>query len=231
MVLAYRMGCKTELESALIRLMSVDDHKIIHRAISHMASQAQDIVVVGEASTGEEALDFIEALRPTIVLMDLNMPGIGGIEATERITADYPHIAVIIVSAHTHEPYPSRAFAAGASGFLCKDCEETEMLKAIRRVHSGGRYISAEIAGDLSARLVGGVARSPFDELSEREMSVALKITAGHTTQRIADMLHISPNTVSTYRRRIYDKLAVANDVELTLAAFRHGLVGDVLDS
>lgn len=215
----------------MIRILSVDDHRLIHRAIAHMANQTQDMVVVGEAHSGEDALEFIEALRPNIVLMDLNMPGIGGIAATQRLTDEYPDIDVIVVSAHTHEPYPARAMAAGAAGFLCKDCDEAEMLKAIRRVHSGGRYVSSEVAGDLSMRLVDGRASSPFDNLSEREMAVSLQITNGLSTQAISSLLEISPNTVSTYRRRIFDKLQVKNDVELTLAAFRHGLVGDKLDS
>lgn len=215
----------------MIRLLSVDDHKMIHRAIAHMASQTSDIIVVGEAHSGEEALDYIEALRPSIVMMDLNMPGIGGIAATQALSEKYPQVDVIVVSAHTHEPYPGRAMAAGAAGFLSKDCDEAEMLKAIRRVHAGGRYISAEVAGEHSTRFIEGKATSPFEQLSERELAVALQITNGLGTQAIADMLKISPNTVSTYRRRIFDKLAVSNDVELTLAAFRHGLIGDVLDS
>lgn len=196
-----------------------------------MASRHPNLMVVGEARSGEEALEYIEALRPHIVLMDLNMPGIGGIEATERLSSLHPAVKVIIVSAHTHEPYPSRALAAGAAGFLCKDCEESEMLKAILRVREGGRYVSAEVAGELSVRLTDKGGQSPFDRLSEREMAVALKITAGLNTQQIADLLEISPNTVSSFRRRIYDKLLVNNDVELTLAAFRHRLIGDVLDS
>ncbi len=220
-----------EWESKVIRLLSVDDHKMIHRAIAHMAGRHADLTLVGDARSGEEALDYIAALRPDIVLMDLNMPGIGGIEATRRVTANFHGVQVIIVSAHAHEPYPSRALAAGASGFLCKDCDETEMLKAIRCVQGGGRYVSPEIAGELSARLVGRGDRSPFDRLSEREMAVARKITAGHGTQQVADLLGISPNTVSSFRRRIYDKLGVGNDVELTLAAFRHGLIGDRSDS
>lgn len=215
----------------MIRLLTVDDHKMIHRAIAHMASQTSDVIVVGEAHSGEDALEYIEALRPNIVMMDLNMPGLGGIAATQAMTERYPQVDVIVVSAHTHEPYPARAMAAGAAGFLSKDCDETEMLKAIRRVHAGGRYISAEVAGDLSVRLVDGRSSSPFEQLSEREMAVTLQITNGLTTQAIADLLSISPNTVSTYRRRIFDKVNVTNDVELTLAAFRHGLIGDLLDS
>ena len=215
----------------MIRLLSVDDHKMIHRAIARMAEGHSELQLVGEARSGEEALEYCEALRPNIVLMDLNMPGIGGIEATERMTDQFPAVKVIIISAHTHEPYPSRALAAGAAGFLCKDCEEDEMLKAIMRVYKGGRFVSPEVAGELSARLSSNRAGTPFDQLSDREMAVVLKITAGHSTQVISELLEISPNTVSSFRRRIYDKLNVSNDVQLTLAAFRHRLVGDVLDS
>lgn len=214
-----------------IRLLSVDDHKMIHRAIAMMANSHPDLTVVGEAHSGEEALDYIEALRPDIILMDLNMPGIGGIETTERISAQYPRVRVIVLSAHSHEPYPSRALAAGAQGFLCKDCEEPEMLRAIFRVARGGRYVSSDVAGELSARLAEKFAKSAFESLSEREMAVVLKITSGHSTQEIAQIMGISPNTVSSFRRRIFDKLEVSNDVQLTLAAFRHGLIGDILDS
>lgn len=215
----------------MIRLLSVDDHKLIHRAIEHMAQRHSELTVVGDARTGEEALDYIDALRPDIVLMDLNMPGMGGIEATEQLTAEHPDVRVIILSAHIHEPYPSRALTAGAAGFLSKDCDDDELLRAIIRVRRGGRYVAPEIAGELSARLLGEGGGSPFERLSEREMAVVLKITAGHGTQKIAELLGISPNTVSSFRRRIYDKLEISNDVELTLAAFRHGLIGDVLDS
>ncbi len=214
-----------------IRILSVDDHKMIHRAIAHMASKNHRLTVVGEAHSGEEALDYLDALRPDIVLMDLNMPGIGGIEATERMSADHPQTKIIILSAHSREPYPSRALAAGARGFLCKDCDEQEILRAILRVAAGGRYVSAEVAGELSSRLAASFSQSAFERLSEREMAVVLKITAGHSTQAIAELLEISPNTVSSFRRRIYDKLDVSNDVQLTLAALRHGLLGDILES
>lgn len=211
----------------MIRLLSVDDHRMIHRAIAHVASRVKDMQLVGEASSGEEALEFLEALQPHIVLMDLNMPGMGGILATEKIRKGFPAVKVIVLSGQTEEPYPSRALSAGASGFLSKDCDETEVERAIRRVLQGQTYISAEVAGSMAARLLGHGANTPFDALSEREMVVALKIVAGHSTNQIAELLDIHTNTVSSFRRRIFDKLQVSNDVELTLAAFRYGVIAE----
>ena len=209
----------------MIRLLVVDDHRMNHRAMAHMAAARADMEVVGEASSGEEALEFVDALAPNVVLMDLDMPGMGGLAATERIARAHPQVRVIVISAQTQEPYPSRAMAAGAVGYLSKDSEEAEIERAIRRVLSGGKYIAADIAGQMAERLLATGKGSPFDALSEREMSVALKITAGHSTQQIADLLDIHPNTVSSFRRRIYDKLNVNNDVELTRAAFRYGVI------
>ena len=213
-----------------IRILSVDDHRMIHGAIAHLAGGHADMTVVGEATTGEEALDFVDAMKPDVVLMDLNMPGMGGLAATERIGQQFPGVRVIILSGHAQEPYPSRALEAGAAGYLCKDAPEEELLRAIRQVARGQRYISPDVAEVLSRRWLATQGRSGFDGLSEREMAVVLKITSGHGTQEIADLLQISPNTVSSFRRRIFDKVGVKNGVQLTLAAIRHGLLADLLE-
>lgn len=214
----------------MIRIFVVDDHRIIRQALSNMLENADDIDIVGEAETGEQALELARETNPHIVLMDLDMPGIGGLEATRRFSERFPDISIIVVSGQTKEPYPSQALAAGAMGFLTKGSDDIELLRAIRRVRLGKKHIAPEIAGDMATSLVQKNSRSPFDDLSDRELAVTLKITAGWRTQQIADMLDISTNTVSSFRRRIYDKIEVGNDVELTLAAFRHGLIGDVLD-
>ncbi len=212
----------------LIRLMSVDDHRLIHRAIAQMVRATPDMQIVGEANSGEEALEFIDALQPHVVLMDLDMPGMGGLAATEMIRQKFPHVRVIVVSGNVQEPYPSRALAAGARGFVSKESDEAEMERAIRLVMAGRRYITAEVAGNMAECL--GNVESPFARLSVRELDVALKIVSGHTTQEIGSLLEIHTNTVSSFRRRIFDKLEVRNDVELTLAAFRYGLVSEGLN-
>lgn len=214
--------------TAPIRLMSVDDHRLIHRAIAQMANSTPDMQVVGEACSGEEALEFIDALQPHVVLMDLDMPGMGGLAATEVVRQKFPQVRVVVVSGNVQEPYPSRALAAGARGFVSKESDEAELERAIRLVVAGRRYITAEVAGNMAGSLGGG-EETPFASLSVRELDVALKIVSGHSTQEIGDLLDIHTNTVSSFRRRIFDKLNVRNDVELTLAAFRCGLVNEGL--
>lgn len=217
--------------SGMIRVMFVDDHELMLMALRTAVKEAPDIQVVAEARSGEEALEMVEAVGPHVTLMDLNMPGMGGIECTRCFRERYPHVAVLVVSAHVTEPYPTHALSAGALGFLSKNSVSTEVVRAIHKVRQGQRYIAAEIAGSIATRLLEQESRSPFDQLSERELAVTLKVTTGSSVTEIADLLHISPNTVSTYKQRVLSKLNVRNDVELTLMAVRHGLIGDRLDS
>lgn len=214
-----------------IRVMFVDDHELMLMALRTAVKDAHDVQVVAEAHSGEEALEMVEAVGPHVALMDLNMPGMGGIECTRRFKERYPHVGVLVVSAHVTEPYPTQALNAGALGFLSKNSFATEVVRAIHKVRQGQRYIAAEIAGSIATRLLEQESRSPFDQLSERELAVTLKVTTGSSVTEIADLLHISPNTVSTYKQRVLSKLNVRNDVELTLMAVRHGLIGDRLDS
>jgi two-component system, NarL family, invasion response regulator UvrY len=165
---------------------------------------------------------------PDVVLMDINMPGIGGLEATRRLLQRTPTAKVIVVSMHLEEPYPSRMLAAGAAGYISKDSAADEVVTAIRRVHGGGHYVAADVAGNLAASLVKGPGgASPFDQLSQRETQVMLMVTKGYSTQEISDRLHLSPKTVSTYRYRLFEKLGVGNDVELTRMAMRYGLLDE----
>ncbi len=183
--------------------------------------------VVAEASSGEEALDLAREHTPDVVLMDINMPGIGGLECTRRLLQRAPSTKVIAVSMHMEEPYPSRFLAGGAAGYLSKDSAADEVVAAIRRVYAGGHYVAADVAGNLAATLVRGSSNSPFEQLSQRETQVMLMVTKGYGTQEISDRLHLSPKTVSTYRYRLFEKLNVTNDVELTRMAMRYGLLED----
>ena len=209
----------------MIGVLLVDDHKLVRTGLKLILDETPDIRVVGEASTGEEALDRARALKPQVVLMDVSMPGIGGLEATRKLASGLPDARVIVVSVHTAEPYPMRLLEAGASGYLTKDCAGDEIVTAIRRVHAGERYISAEIARQLALQAVSREPGSPFDQLSSREMQVMIMATGGHSVQDISDKLHLSPKTVSTYRSRLFQKLGVNNDVELTRLALRYGVI------
>jgi len=209
----------------MIGVLLVDDHKLIRTGIKLMLDKTADIRVLGEASTGEEAVEKARALKPQVILMDVSMPGIGGLEATRKLAMSLPDAKVIVLSAQTAEPFPMRLMEAGASGYLTKDTAEDEIVTAIRRVHAGERYIAAEIARQLALQAVNRNAGSPFDQLSQREMQVMIMATKGHSVQEISDKLHLSPKTVSTYRSRLFEKLGVGNDVELTRLALRYGVI------
>ena len=211
-----------------IRVLLVDDHNLFREAIGHTLERYGLSVVAGGAATGEEAIRLVREQRPDVVLMDVNMPGIGGLEATRRILANHPEVKVIILTVHADDPYPARLLEAGASGYLTKTCGPEELVTAIRKVHEGERYIGADIARQLALSMLPGGGRSPFDRLSQREMQVMLMVTQGHSIQEIADQLSLSPKTVSTYRYRIYEKLGVSNDVELTHLAMRYGMLEPV---
>ena len=210
----------------MIGVLLVDDHKLVRTGLRLILEDTTDIRVVGEASTGEEALERARSLKPDVVLMDVSMPGIGGLEATRKLAMGLPDARVIVLSVHTAEPYPMRLLEAGASGYLTKDCAADEIVSAIRRVHSGERYITAEIARQMALNSVTrSNSGSPFEQLSPREMQVMIMVTGGHSQQEISDKLHLSPKTISTYRSRLFQKLGVNNDVELTRLALRYGVI------
>ncbi|HEX4871051.1 MAG TPA: UvrY/SirA/GacA family response regulator transcription factor [Nevskiaceae bacterium] len=211
----------------MIKIMLVDDHRLVRAGLRRVLQEVADMEVIAEASSGEEAVELARSKAPDVVLMDINMPGIGGLESTRRLIQRVPGVKVIVVSMHLEEPYPSRMLAAGAAGYISKDSAAEEVVAAIRRVHGGGHYVAADVAGNLAASLVKGTSGSPFEQLSQRETQVMIMVTKGYSTQEISDRLHLSPKTVSTYRYRLFEKLNVTNDVELTRMAMRYGLLDE----
>lgn len=211
----------------MIKIMLVDDHRLVRAGLRRVLAEAADMEVIADASTGEEALELLRTKVPDVVLMDINMPGVGGLETTRRLVQRLPQVKVIVVSMHVEEPYPSRLLAAGASGYISKDSAADEVIAAIRRVYAGGHYVAADVAGNMAASLVKGKSDSPFEQLSQRETQVMIMVTKGYSTQDISDRLHLSPKTVSTYRYRLFEKLGVGNDVELTRMAMRYGLLDE----
>lgn len=210
----------------MIKVFVVDDHDLVRTGITRMLSDVSGLSVVGEAASGEAALRDIRDANPDVVLMDAKMPGIGGLEATRKLLRQNADVKVIAVTVCGDEPFPSRFLQAGASGYLTKGAAIDEMVKAIRLVHSGQRYISPEVAQALALKpFTNDGEGSPFDQLSERELQIAMMVVNCQKVQEISDKLFLSPKTVNSYRYRVFDKLGITSDVELTLLAIRHGMV------
>ena len=210
----------------MIKLLLVDDHDLVRTAIAHMLSDTDDLKVIGQASSGEQAYTMVGELNPDVILMDVRMPGIGGLEATRKIKQRYNDVKVLALSAYGDGPFPTRLLQAGASGYLTKGACINETVRAIRQVAAGKNYISPSIAQQMALKSCDtNQPDCPFDQLSEREMQISLMIASGQKIQLISDLLCVSPKTVNTYRYRIFEKLKIENDVELALLAVRHNLV------
>lgn len=208
-----------------IRVLVVDDHHLVRTGTVRLLDDVEGIDIVGEAESGEEAIDKVRELEPDVVLMDVQMPGMGGIEATRRCIRVDPDLRIIAVTIYEDEPYPSKLLNGGAAGYLTKRASADEMVRAIRRVCAGQRYISSEIAQQLALRPYTPEAASPFEILSNREMQIALMVIGGHRVGEISENLSLSPKTVNSYRYRIFDKLKVRNDVGMTKLAIKHGVI------
>ncbi len=210
----------------MIKVLIVDDHDLVRTGIRRMLEDIQGVKVTGEARNGKEAIRIAKETRPDVVLMDVMMPpGIGGLDATKSLLRTDPDIKVLVVSVCNDDLFPAKLLQAGAAGYLTKGASRDEMVQAIRAVHSGQRYISPAVAQQLAFKHITDKEESPFNLLSERELQVMIMITHGSKPQEISEKLNLSPKTVNSYRYRIFEKLDVKNDVELTLLAIKHGLV------
>ncbi len=209
----------------MVKLLIVDDHHIVRAAVSKMLADEEWIEIAGEAGSGEEAVAMARELEPDVVLMDIKMQGIGGLEATRKIVRMLPDCKVIALSALIEETFATRALEVGASGYLSKGTDPAEMVNAIRQVHHGQRYLSSEIAQKVALSRMSPGNENPFDGLSDRELQIALMVVNCQKVSDISDKLFLSPKTVNTYRYRIFDKLQVSSDVELTHLAIRHKMI------
>ncbi|WP_117146433.1 UvrY/SirA/GacA family response regulator transcription factor [Pseudomonas coronafaciens] len=210
----------------MIKVLVVDDHDLVRTGITRMLADIDGLQVVGQADSGEESLKKARELKPDVVLMDVKMPGIGGLEATRKMLRSHPDIKVVAVTVCEEDPFPTRLLQAGAAGYMTKGAGLAEMVQAIRLVFAGQRYISPQIAQQLALKsFQPQVNNSPFDLLSEREIQIALMIVGCQKVQTNSDKLCLSPKTVNTYRYRIFEKLSISSDVELALLAVRHGMV------
>lgn len=209
----------------MINVLVVDDHELVRVGVCRLLSDVAGIKVIGNACSGEEALKLVKEKHPHVVLMDVKMPGIGGLEATRKMLRFDPEVKVIALTVCDGEPFPSKLLQAGAKGYLTKGAALEEMVEAIRAVHAGKRYLGPEIAQQLAFKTLEEKEKPLFDQLSDREMQVLIMITSGQKVQDISEKLCLSPKTVNTYRYRLFEKLNAATDVELTHLAIRHGIV------
>ncbi len=219
------------MEQPDIQILLVDHQELVRVGMQRLLDEVPRFCVVGEASSGEDAVQLSRSLKPDVVLMDVQIPGIGGLEATRRILRRDPGIRILVVTPQTDEPFPVQLLDAGASGYLTKNCGIEEIADAVRTVSRGERYISADIARQMALSMLPGREQSPFDRLSQRELQVLLMVAQGQNVHEISERLCLSSKTVSNYRYRLFEKLSVDNDVALTRLAIRYGIVGLVVES
>jgi two-component system invasion response regulator UvrY len=209
----------------VIKIILADDHELVRTGIRRILEDVSDFTIIAEAKNGEDAVQLCRKNAPDVVLMDVNMPGIGGLEATKKIVRMSENTRVICVSMHKESPIPLQVMEAGAFGFLTKDAEPEEVIMAIHKVFGGQKYIDSEVANNIAVGKLSPSNDNPFDDLSSRELNIAQRLTKGQNVKDIANELSISAKTVNTYRYRMFDKLGVTSDVELTHLALRHKLI------
>ncbi len=209
----------------MIRILVTDDHAIVRKGLKQILSDVRDMAVLGEAATGQEAFQKLRRGAFDVVLLDISLPGQNGLEVLKDMQREWPRLPVLILSMHAEEQYAVRAFKAGAAGYLTKASAPEELIGAIRKVASGGRYVTAALAERLAFALREDPGRPPHEALSDREYQVLLMLAGGKTVTEIAGELCLSVKTVSTYRGRIMEKLQMKNNAQLILYAVRQGLV------
>jgi two-component system, NarL family, invasion response regulator UvrY len=207
-----------------INVMLVDDHAVVRMGFKMLLESDSGIKVIAEAENGEAAIKLYVEHKPDVVVMDITMPGIGGMEAIERIMAKDNNAKILVLSAHEDSVHPKRVLNAGAMGYLTKRSAAEEMIKAIRQVASGKKYIEAGVAQQMAIQQLSGT-QSPVDVLSEREFEVFMSLAKGKTTNEIAESLFLSPRTVGTHLYNIKQKLNANNSAEIALIAMRSGLL------
>lgn len=209
----------------MIRVGIVDDHAIVRTGLKQYFSEQVDLRVTGEAADGRAALELVRRGEVDVLVMDLSMPDQSGVDALAAIKAREPDLPVLILSGFPETHYATALLKQGAAGYLNKECDPEEIVKAIRTVHLGRRYVTPAVAELLAASLQGDVGKLPHETLSEREFQVFLRLAKGETIGHMAESLSLSVKTVSTYRTRVMEKMGLASNSELTYYALKNGLM------
>jgi DNA-binding NarL/FixJ family response regulator len=209
----------------MLRILIADDHPVVRRGLRQTIAETSDMVVVDEASNGWEVLSKVRASSYDVVLLDISMPGRSGVDILKELKDERPGLPVLILSIHPEEQYALRAFKAGASGYLTKESAPDELVAAIRKISTGGKYVSSSLAEILASELGISNEELPHKTLSNREYQVMRMIALGKTVTEIAEELSLSVKTVSTYRSRILEKMKMKNSAEITYYAVKNRLV------
>lgn len=209
----------------MIRIVIADDHAIVRTGLREFFADQVDLRVTGEAANGSEALDLVRQGDLDVLLLDLSMPDQSGVDALAAIHARKPELPILILSGFPEAHYATMLIKQGASGYLNKECDPEEIVNAIRTVARGRKYISAAVAEQLASGLDSTAAKAPHELLSEREFQVFLRLAKGETISRIADGMSLSVKTVSTYRSRVMEKMALESNSDLTYYALKSGLI------
>jgi len=208
-----------------IKILIADDHAIVREGLKQIVAEEKDIIVAGEAGNSEQMMQLLEKENWSLVILDINMPGKSGLEALKDLKQLYPNLPVLILSMFSEDQYGIRAIKAGASGYLKKVSAPTELVTAIRKIVSGGRYINQSLAEKLAEKFDQKEKELLHDKLSDREYQIMCNIALGKSAEEIAEELSISINTVYTYRNRILDKMSMKSNVELTQYVLSNKLV------
>ena len=209
----------------MIKVMVADDHPVVREGLKQILSQAQDIKVTAEAEDGHEILDKVRNQEFDVIVLDISMPGLMGLDVLKQLKSEKPELPVLILSMHPEEQYAIRVLRAGASGYLTKGSAPDKLTEAIRKLYRGGKYVSSSLAERLADELGGDLTKLPHQTLSDREYQVMCLIASGKTVTQVADQLALSVKTVSTYRTRILEKMRMQSNAELTHYAIENKLV------
>jgi DNA-binding NarL/FixJ family response regulator len=209
----------------MLKVLVVDDFPLFRRGVRDLLAEGFQGVKIGEAGNAHEMLELLRRKSWDVAVMDISMPGMNGLDALKLVKQEFPDLPVLILSMHPEEQYAIRLFKAGADGYLTKSSAPEELVKAIKKVHGGGKYVSSSLGETLAFTVKSGAEKNPHELLSDREYQVLCLIGSGKTVSEIADRTNLSVTTISTYRTRILEKMRMKTSAELTRYAIQEGLV------